>query len=590
MAYLIGEKIMERKLSTIMALDVVGFSKMMAQDEEKTLEVLTKRRAVIDKFITDNEGRIFNTAGDSVVAEFTSPVKAAECAVQIQNKNKTMNDVDGADMKMTFRAGINIGDIMVTENNLYGDAINIAARLEASALPDGICISQNVYDMINLKIKVSYEDAGALELKNIGRPIQAFHVVKCKGATRGLQHSEEKPNIKIEKAESGSLAVMLFKNLSNDEEQQYFCEGFSEDLISALSRYKKLTVVASNASFSYREKNKMPNEIGKELGVRYILEGKVRKLGPKMRITASLISSETGNNLWSNNFDTTIDEIFDIQDELVGTIVSTIVGNVEQDQIKQLSNSRPENMEAYDLVLQGLEFHRKSSISADNNKKALELFNKAIDVDPTYARAHAWKCCSLGNNSEWFPNDMPENWMEQAFGSVDKALELDPNDPEAHRIMGAVKLLFEGDMETAIFHHQKAIEICPSDTYHIARYAILLVYLGDPEKGLFEIHKAMRIDPFCSDLMFEVEGTCNYWLKKFDDAVTSYKKIKIDTRDSLFYLSASYKQLGDQSKASDVLKQALNLSQMSVEKFLGSQPYKSEETKNDLERVLLSIT
>jgi class 3 adenylate cyclase len=295
MAYLIGEKIMERKLSTIMALDVVGFSKMMAQDEEKTLEVLTKRRAVIDKFITDNEGRIFNTAGDSVVAEFTSPVKAAECAVQIQNKNKTMNDVDGADMKMTFRAGINIGDIMVTENNLYGDAINIAARLEASALPDGICISQNVYDMINLKIKVSYEDAGALELKNIGRPIQAFHVVKCKGATRGLQHSEEKPNIKIEKAESGSLAVMLFKNLSNDEEQQYFCEGFSEDLISALSRYKKLTVVASNASFSYREKNKMPNEIGKELGVRYILEGKVRKLGPKMRITASLISSETGN-------------------------------------------------------------------------------------------------------------------------------------------------------------------------------------------------------------------------------------------------------------------------------------------------------
>ncbi len=590
MAYLIGEKIMERKLSTIMALDVVGFSKMMAQDEEKTLEVLTKRRAVIDKFITDNEGRIFNTAGDSVVAEFTSPVKAAECAVQIQNKNKTMNDVDGADMKMTFRAGINIGDIMVTENNLYGDAINIAARLEASALPDGICISQNVYDMINLKIKVSYEDAGALELKNIGRPIQAFHVVKCKGATRGLQHSEEKPNIKIEKAESGSLAVMLFKNLSNDEEQQYFCEGFSEDLISALSRYKKLTVVASNASFSYREKNKMPNEIGKELGVRYILEGKVRKLGPKMRITASLISSETGNNLWSNNFDTTIEEIFDIQDELVGTIVSTIVGNVEQDQIKQLSNSRPENMEAYDLVLQGLEFHRKSSISADNNKKALELFNKAIDVDPTYARAHAWKCCSLGNNSEWFPNDMPENWMEQAFGSVDKALELDPNDPEAHRIMGAVKLLFEGDMETAIFHHQKAIEICPSDTYHIARYAILLVYLGDPEKGLFEIHKAMRIDPFCSDLMFEVEGTCNYWLKKFDDAVTSYKKIKIDTRDSLFYLSASYKQLGDQSKASDVLKQALNLSQMSVEKFLGSQPYKSEETKNDLEKVLLSIT
>ena len=585
-----GENNMERKLSTILALDVVGFSKMMAEDEEKTLETLTKRREMIDQFISDHEGRIFNTAGDSVVAEFTSPVKAAECAVQIQNKSKTLNNDPDNGTIMTFRVGINIGDIMVTDNNLYGDAINIAARLEASAQPDGICISQNVFDMINLKIKVSYEDAGPLDLKNIGRPIQAFHIVKCKGATRGLQHSDDKPNVKIDRAESGSLAVMLFKNLSNDEEQDYFCEGFSEDLISALSRYKKLTVVASNASFSYREKNKLPNEIGKELGVRYILEGKVRKLGPKMRITASLISTETGNNLWSNNFDTSIEEIFDIQDELVGTIVSTIVGNVEQDQIKQLSNSRPENMKAYDLVLQGLEYHRRSSISAENNKKALELFNKATEVDPTYARAHAWKCCSLGNNSEWFPDDMPENWMEQAFGSVDKALELDPNDPEAHRIMGAVKLLFEGDMETAIYHHQKAIEICPSDTYHIARYSILLAYLGDPKKGLDEIHKAMRIDPFCSDLMFEVEGTCNYWLENYSDAVQSYKKLKIDTRDSLFYLAASNKKLGNDDKATDFLKQAQNLSQMSVEKFISSQPYKSEETKKELERVLVSIT
>ena len=468
---------MERQLRAILAMDVVGFSRMMAEDEERTLRILTSRREVVDGIINDHGGRIFNTAGDSVIAEFASPVKAAECAVQVQNKNSTINkDLEEIE-RMTFRAGINMGDIMITKDNLYGDAINVAARLESSALPDGICISQNVFDMINLKIKVSYEDAGELDLKNIGRPIKAFHIIPCKGATRGIQPSEEKPTIKIDEAEAGSLAVMLFKNLSNDEEQAYFCEGLSEDLISALSRYKKLVVVSSNASFSYKDKTKMPNEIGSELGVRYILEGKVRKLGPKMRITASLVSAETGTNLWSNNFDTTIDEIFDIQDELVGTIVTTIVGNVEKDHIKQMSNSKPENMKAYDLVLQGLEHHRRSSVSAENNKKALELFNKAIEIDPNYARAHAWKCCSLGNNAEWFPDDMSENWMEEAFSSVNKALELDPNDPEAHRIMGAVKLLFEGDMDTAIFHHQKAIEICPSDTFHIARYALLLVYL-----------------------------------------------------------------------------------------------------------------
>ena len=183
---------MERQLRAILAMDVVGFSKMMAEDEERTLRVLTSRREVVDNIIKEYGGRIFNTAGDSVIAEFASPVKAAECAVQIQNKNSTINKDTDDHEKMNFRAGINMGDIMVTEDNLYGDAINIAARLESSAAPNGICISQNVFDMINLKIKVSYEDAGELELKNIGRPIRAFHIVPCKGATRGIQHSEEK--------------------------------------------------------------------------------------------------------------------------------------------------------------------------------------------------------------------------------------------------------------------------------------------------------------------------------------------------------------------------------------------------------------
>ena len=581
---------MERRLSTIVAMDVVGFSKMMSENEEATLELLTERRNIVDSIIKEHEGRIFNTAGDSVVAEFTSPVKAAECAIEVQNKNQTLNEFDEEKKTMNFRVGINMGDVMVTTDNLYGDTINIAARLEASAVPDGICISKNVYDMINLKIKVSYEDAGELDLKNIGRPIPAFHIVPARGGTRGLRHADEVPKVKIERPEAGSLAVMLFKNLSNDDEQAYFCEGFSEDLISALSRYRKLTVLSSNASFSYTDKNKLPNEIGKELGVRYILDGKVRKLGAKMRITASLLAAGSGNNLWSNNFDTTINEIFDTQDELVGTIVSTIVGSVEQDHIRNLSNARLENMEAYDLVLQGLEYHRRSSISADNNKKALELFTKATEVDPNYARAHAWKCCSLANNSDWFPNDMPENWMQEAQAAVGKALELDPNDPEAHRIMGAIRLLFEGDTDKAVFHHQKAIEMCPSDTFHISRYAILLVYLGDPEAGLKEIKKAMRIDPFGTDLMYEAEGLCYFWLKDFERAKTSFKRMQVSTRDSLFYLAAVFKFLAEEEKASETLKQALNLSKMTIQKFSDSQAYKLEKNKKELEKILSSIS
>ena len=580
---------MERKLSTVLALDVVGFSKLMADDEVRTLANLQNRRDFIDKIIGEHEGRIFNTAGDSVLAEFQSPVRALESAVQIQNKSQMVNNTAENLDKMNFRIGINIGDVMISDENVFGDAVNIAARLEAQAPTDGICISQSTFDMVNLKVKVSYEDAGELELKNIGRPIKAYNVVKCKGASRNFISPKDSPEIKIEKTEPGSLAVMLFKNLSNDEEQDYFCEGFSEDLISALSRYKKLFVISSNASFSYSSKEKTSSEIGEELGVRYLLEGKVRKLGTKIRIVASLLSAENGNTIWSNNFDTSLEEIFDIQDELVQTIVSTIVGNVERDQVKQLSNAKPENMKAYDLVLQGLEFHRKSSISAENNKKALSLFTKATEVDPSYARAYAWRTCSMANCAEWSPDEAPENWFEEAYASLKKAMELDPNDPEAHRIMGAVKLLVEGDMETAIFHHEKAIEICPSDTFHIARYAILLCYLGEPERGLAEIDRAMRIDPFCSDLIFETQGLCFSLIKKYDDALSSFKKMQIETRTSNFYQALCYKELDDSDKAKNYLELALSESNMSIEKFVSSQYFQDDQTSKYLNECLASI-
>ena len=370
---------MERKLSTIFASDVVGFSKMMGNDEEKTLEILGDRREVIDHAIAEYKGIIFGSAGDSVIAEFSSPVKATECAVQIQDKMKTLNENVPEDQQMIFRVGINIGDVMVSKDNLFGDAVNVAARLESAAKPAGICVSKTVFDLINQKVRVSFENAGELELKNIVEPIQAYFVIQSKGAGRYNQY-EEKPQIKVEKAEQGSLAVMLFKNLSKDEDQEYFCEGFSEDLINVLSKYSKLLVVSGNASFSYRDKTKSPKEIGKELGVRYILEGSVRKLGQKVRVGAKLISAERENTIWSHNFDFKIDEMFDVQDELVETIVSTIVGHVDNEEVKQLSRLKPENHTAYDLVLQGLEYHRKSNVTAENAKKAVEFFDKAIEV------------------------------------------------------------------------------------------------------------------------------------------------------------------------------------------------------------------
>ena len=560
---------------------------MMAANEEQTLDLLKQRRLVIDGLIAEHSGTIFGSAGDSVIAEFASPIKATECAVQMQGKMQAMNEDVPEERKMVFRVGINIGDVMVSQDNLYGDAVNIAARLEGQAKPDGICISKSVLDMVSQKLQVSYEDAGELALKNIAHPVQAYFVIQKRGATRYVQHADA-PQLKVERIESGSLAVMLFKNLSKDEEQAYFCEGFSEDLISALSRFRKLTVLSGNASFAYRDRSSSPKEIGQELGVRYILEGSVRKLGPRMRVSASLISAEREHTVWSNNFDTTIDEIFDIQDELVETIVSTIVGRVEADALQELTSNRPENLAAYDIVLQGLEYHRRSMTAGENARKAHELFNKAIEIDPNYARAHAWSACSLANTAGWYPQDFDDSWFDDCTASVTRALEIDPNDPEAHRIMGAIKLS-GGDFELATYHHERAVELCPSDAYIRSRYASLLIYLGEPQQALDEIHRAMRVDPFCPDVLFEDEGMGYYWLENYGNAIKSLRKVKVPTRNSLFYLAAALSKAEQTETASDTLKQAITTMDMTVEGFVSSQGYKNQEKRDELLQTLEPI-
>jgi adenylate cyclase len=578
---------MERKLSTIFASDVVGYSKMMGNNEEKTLEILGERREVIDSAITDYNGIIFGSAGDSVIAEFGSPVKAAECAVQIQGKMKTMNEDIPEDQQMIFRIGINIGDVMVSKDNLFGDAVNVAARLESAAQPSGICVSKTVFDLINQKIRVSFEDAGKLDLKNIVEPIQAYFVIQKKGGVRFNQY-EDSPQIKVEKAEQGSLAVMLFKNLSKDEDQAYFCEGFSEDLITVLSKYSKLLVVSGNASFTYRDKSKSPKEIGKELGVRYILEGSVRKLGQKVRIGAKLISADRENTIWSHNFDFTIDDMFDIQDELVETIVSTIVGHVDDEEVKQLVRVKPENHTAYDLVLQGLEYHRKSNVTVENAKKAVEFFDQAIEVDPNCARAHAWRACSLSNYVGWRPDEYGEDWIDQCADSVIRSLEIDQNDHEAHRIMGAISLQ-RGDFELARHHQERAMELCPSDAYIMGKNAALLVYLGEPEKALEIVQHAMRINPFCPDDLFVDEGMCYFWLEKYSNAANCFRKIKTPSRESLFYFAATLFKLEEEKKSAETLKQAFKMTDMSVEDFLLTQHYQNPELKQELREILESI-
>ena len=559
---------------------------MMGMDEVNTLKILKERREAIDGIIDEHDGIIFGSAGDSVIAEFASPIKAAEAAVATQLKMKTMNLDQAESDQMTFRVGINIGDVMISDDNLFGDAVNIAARLEAAAKPAGICVSKTVFDMINRKIMVSFEDAGDLELKNIKFPIKAFHVIENKGTPRYTQDSAE-IQTQVKEVEPGSVAVMFFKNLSNDDEQEYFCEGFSEDLLSMLSRFNKLVVISSHASFAYREKSKSFKEIGKELGVRYIIHGSVRKLGSKMRINANLVSTENENSIWSNNFDLSVDEIFDVQDEIAEQIVSTIVGRVEADHLNAIKTKRPENMDAYDLILKGLEYAKKGNIIKENTENAVKLFEQAIEAEPSYARAHAWRACSLGNLADWEENPDPDMFAS-AIESANLALELDPNEPEVHRIMGSIKLWFERDHELGKYHFEKARELCPSDVYIISRYATMLIYFGEFEKALGELERAMRLDPFSHDLLFGAEALCHYWLGNYDKAIISFKKVKV-LKAHLFYMALTYLKKEDKKMADQKLKEARAMTGMDIESFVKSEPYKDKDRINALMVDLESI-
>jgi len=494
-------------------------------------------------------------------------------------------DKDESD-QMTFRVGINIGDVMISDDNLFGDTVNIAARLEASARPSGICVSKTVFDMINRKILVSFEDAGELELKNIEVPIKAFHVIENKGIVRFTQDSE-KIYTEVKAAEPGSVAVMFFKNLSKDEEQDYFCEGFSEDLLSMLSRYNKLVVMSSHASFSYKEKSKSFKEIGKELGVRYIIHGSVRKLGSKMRISANLVSTKNETSVWSNSFDLSVEEVFDVQDQIAEEIVSTIVGRVEDDLLKSIKSKRPENMNSYDLVLKGLEYAKNGNIFKENSEAAVKLFEQAINVDPNYGRAHAWQACSLANLMDWEDED-DSDLLDRCLKAANRALELDPSEPEIHRIMGSIKFYLEHDYTLGKYHFEKSVELCPSDVFIISRYAQMLIYFGEFEKSLAELERAKRLDPFSHDMLFGPLAFCHYWLGNYDEAIESFKTIKV-LNWHIFYLAATYAKKGDKKLAKEKINEAIAINEQTINQFLDSQPYVEKELANSLKDVLESI-
>src|SRR5258705_6907654 len=371
----------QSRLTAILAADVAGYSRLMGLDEAGTAKALHEHRAVVVPIVVRYGGRIVKTAGDGVLLEFPSIVAAVDCAVVVQNLMRGRNRDVPEERRMLFRIGINLGDVLIDGDDILGDGVNIAVRLEGIAEPGGICVSDDVYRQVSGKLDVSFEDMGNRQLKNIARPVHAYRArivdVPASGISASLLPLPDKP----------SIAVLPFINMSGDPEQDYFADGIAEDIITALSRFKALFVIARNSSFTYKGRAVDVKQVGRELGVRYVLEGSVRKSANRVRISGQLVDTATGAHLWADRFEGGLSDVFDLQDQVTESVVGAIAPAVEKAEIERAKRKPTESLDAYALYLRGLarlyQFGNRQA-----NDEALRLFNRAIELDPDFAAAY----------------------------------------------------------------------------------------------------------------------------------------------------------------------------------------------------------
>jgi len=420
----------ERRLTAILAADVAGYSRLIGVDEEGTLAQLKAfRKTLLDPTIAKHRGRIVKTTGDGLLVEFASAVDAARCAVEVQRGMADENTEIPQAKRIEFRIGIHLGDVIIDDNDIFGDGVNIAARLESIAVPGGISISRAVHDQVRDRINVCFDDKGEIALKNIARPVQVFAISGAKESKTTVS-PESKPALAL--PDKPSIAVLPFTNMSGDPEQDYFADGMVEDIITALSRFKALFVIARNSSFTFKGRAVDVKQVGRELGVRYVLEGSVRKAANRVRITGQLVDTATGAHLWADRFDGGLGDIFDLQDQVTESVVGAIAPAVEKAEIERAKRKPTASLDAYALYLRGLarlyQFGNRQA-----NDEALRLFNSAIELDPDFASAYgrAAFCYVIAKINGWISDTA--NAIAEVKRLAQRAVELGKDDANRAR-------------------------------------------------------------------------------------------------------------------------------------------------------------
>jgi adenylate cyclase len=519
-----SEQRVERRLAAILAGDVAGYSRLMGADEEGTLAVLNAhRREFLEPKIAEHRGRVVKRTGDGILIEFASAVDAVRCAVEMQRGMSERNAPVAQERRMELRMGIHVGDIIIEEGDIFGDGVNIAARLEGIAVPGGICISDDAYRQVRDKVDVAFNDCGEQALKNIARPVRIYEL----GSDAAVPSAETSAHA-LALPDKPSIAVLPFQNMSGDQEQEYFADGMVEDITTGLSRFKGLFVIARNSTFAYKGRTVDVKQVGRELGVRYVLEGSVRKAAGRLRITAQLIEAETRTHIWADRYDRAIDDIFALQDDITVSTVAAIAPSLRHAEIERAKRKRPENLDAYDLVLQAMPF--ADTLMPEGALQALPLLRRALALDPDYALAHghAAVCHEIlyvragrheadrvaaihhGNAAIALGQDdavaltcggnaigMVEHDRALAQEAFDAALVLSPSTASAY-IWGALNMGWAGAAERAIEWGERGIRLSPFDSWITA--ALHGVFLGHFLRGRYEeataaVRRAIRSKP-----------------------------------------------------------------------------------------------
>ena len=577
-----AEERIKRKLAAILATDVVGYSRLMASDEEGTLAALKRhRQMVFEPAVAAHHGRIVKLIGDGTIVEFASVVDAVNCALSVQRSWGSLQAENLHQPKIVLRIGINLGDVIIEGDDIYGDGVNIAARLEPVAEPGGICISSIVNESIGNRIDVRFQDGGQINVKNIDRPIRIWRWRPDAHApvTGGRHPNTDNPQPHT------AIAVLPFTNMSGDPEQEYFSDGISEDIITDLSKIAGLMVIARNSSFAYKGRSVDVRTVGRELGVQSVLEGSIRRSGNRARITAQLIDATSGGHLWGARYDRDLTDIFEVQDDVTRRIVDALKVTLSPAEKERLADTKTPNLTAYDYVLRGREFMLGNERSRETFEQATTYFKKALEHDPDYSQAYA--CLGFAHifdyQNRW--TDDPDSSLLLAKQYARQAIDKDPNEPLA-RCVSAMAASLEKDLDQARSEIDVALSLNPNFALAHNLRGSNRIYSGQPLEAIPELEQGMRLDPALSSQFLHFLGMAYLLAEKYETAAALLKQrilLVPQTDFSRALLASALGHLGEFEEARRIwgeLKE-INPSYAFVE-HVGRQPFRRQE---DVERI-----